>query len=278
MKILSYIVLIVLLVGMADAIRPDQINWALPLAENATIRLGPYGGITFHSIYGMTMQPDPLSAAYLMMRTGSSNSTTALNLVPHSTVPPGSSQSALNLFMTDWSTDQTNFEALNIRAQDNEFALVVDASGTGVYRPLIVNSGGSNVMTFWPDRSVEFSQTGYYDTSIKINASNCGQKQMLGFYGGDGVADFLITKYGTCYGSGLDRTLQIEQEGGYPIQVKTTNSSAVKVELDGTLGIRDGMTAPATTSGYACIYVDTADGDLKIKFADGTTKTIVVDT
>lgn len=40
----------------------------------------------------------------------------------------------------------------------------------------------------------------------------------------------------------------------------------------------DGVTAPATVTGHAIIYVDTADGDLKIKFADGTVKTIVLDT
>ena len=40
----------------------------------------------------------------------------------------------------------------------------------------------------------------------------------------------------------------------------------------------DGITAPASVSGRAIIYVDTADGDLKIVFGDGTVKTIVVDT
>lgn len=40
----------------------------------------------------------------------------------------------------------------------------------------------------------------------------------------------------------------------------------------------DGVTAPSTVSGYAGLYVDTADGDLKIKFGDGTVKTIVTDT
>jgi hypothetical protein len=40
----------------------------------------------------------------------------------------------------------------------------------------------------------------------------------------------------------------------------------------------DGITAPFTAAGYARIYVDIADGDLKIKFGDGTVKTIVTDT
>jgi len=40
----------------------------------------------------------------------------------------------------------------------------------------------------------------------------------------------------------------------------------------------DGITAPSTVTSRAFIYIDTADGDLKIKYGDGTTKTIVVDT
>lgn len=42
--------------------------------------------------------------------------------------------------------------------------------------------------------------------------------------------------------------------------------------------LTDGVTAPTATSGLAKIFVDTADGDLKIIYGDGTTKTIVVDT
>ena len=44
------------------------------------------------------------------------------------------------------------------------------------------------------------------------------------------------------------------------------------------LKLVDGITAPSTASGFALIYVDTADGDLKVKFGDGTTKTISADT
>lgn len=42
--------------------------------------------------------------------------------------------------------------------------------------------------------------------------------------------------------------------------------------------IVDGITAPTATVGQAKLYVDSADGDLKIIFGDGTVKTIVTDT
>lgn len=44
------------------------------------------------------------------------------------------------------------------------------------------------------------------------------------------------------------------------------------------ISLTDGIVAPPTVAGIANIYVDTADGDLKVKFGDGVTKTIVVDT
>jgi hypothetical protein len=44
------------------------------------------------------------------------------------------------------------------------------------------------------------------------------------------------------------------------------------------MGLNDGITAPATIAGQASIYVDAADGDLKVKFGDGTVKTIATDT
>ncbi len=44
-----------------------------------------------------------------------------------------------------------------------------------------------------------------------------------------------------------------------------------------TIAVTDGITAPSTISGQAIIYVDTADGDLKVKFGDGTVKTLATD-
>lgn len=40
------------------------------------------------------------------------------------------------------------------------------------------------------------------------------------------------------------------------------------------VAVVDAITAPATVSGKALIYVDSADGDLKVKFGDGTVKTL----
>lgn len=50
------------------------------------------------------------------------------------------------------------------------------------------------------------------------------------------------------------------------------------IAILGSLILQDGITAPSTIGGFASIYVDTADGDLKVRFGDGTIKTIVVDT
>ena len=46
---------------------------------------------------------------------------------------------------------------------------------------------------------------------------------------------------------------------------------------DKAMMLVDGVTAPDTLSGYAKIYVDTSDGDLKVKFGNGTVTTIATD-
>jgi hypothetical protein len=54
--------------------------------------------------------------------------------------------------------------------------------------------------------------------------------------------------------------------------------------LMGQLGVReslaltDGVTVPNAATRQATIYIDVADGDLKIIFSDGKVKTIVADT
>lgn len=50
------------------------------------------------------------------------------------------------------------------------------------------------------------------------------------------------------------------------------------IASDGSILIPDGITAPSATVGAATLYVDVADGDLKVKFGDGVTKVISADT
>jgi len=57
----------------------------------------------------------------------------------------------------------------------------------------------------------------------------------------------------------------------------TTGNMPRNVYAATAMILGDGVTAPGATVGQAKIYVDTADGDLKIKFGDGVVKTIVVD-
>ena len=45
-----------------------------------------------------------------------------------------------------------------------------------------------------------------------------------------------------------------------------------------SLYIIDGSDAPSAASGWAIMYIDATDGDLKIIFEDSTIKTIVTDT
>lgn len=50
----------------------------------------------------------------------------------------------------------------------------------------------------------------------------------------------------------------------------------VKASAD-YIEVPDGVTAPGAGTGKARIYVDTADGDLKVVFANGFVRTIAVD-
>lgn len=58
-----------------------------------------------------------------------------------------------------------------------------------------------------------------------------------------------------------------------------TSSTGLGKRMSVLLGPAGAVGAPTYAfSGEARIYVDTADGELKVVFGDGTVKTIVVDT
>jgi hypothetical protein len=76
----------------------------------------------------------------------------------------------------------------------------------------------------------------------------------------------------------IDNTLRVADGTTIPLNSPSSNQSFESRSHTQGLSLTDGITAPSTIIGQAVIYVDTADGDLKVKFGDGTVKTIVVDT
>jgi hypothetical protein len=66
---------------------------------------------------------------------------------------------------------------------------------------------------------------------------------------------------------------------GYRWNNEADSTTLMTLSNTGILMLKDGITAPAgNVSGMAQLFIDTADGDFKIRYADGTVKTIVVDT
>ena len=61
------------------------------------------------------------------------------------------------------------------------------------------------------------------------------------------------------------------------LTLQDRNITIAAADAAGNIQIVDGVAAPDTLSGYGTIYIDTSDGDLKIKFGDGSIKTIVTD-
>ena len=57
----------------------------------------------------------------------------------------------------------------------------------------------------------------------------------------------------------------------------TTSVTAGTFVRGETVRVTDGITAPGAQSGAATIYVDSADGSLKVVFASGTVKTLATD-
>lgn len=105
-------------------------------------------------------------------------------------------------------------------------------------------------------RILKLTRTTTSAGSAYLGADNVG----LNFYSGDATHRMLMTT----------AALSPATAGGI-----TLGTGALPWNY---LAISDGVTAPTAVSGAAFIYVDTADGDLKVRFGDGTTKTLATDT
>ena len=76
----------------------------------------------------------------------------------------------------------------------------------------------------------------------------------------------------------IERVLEQMQRQIDQQEKKIESLEASEYNRMNILYLTDGVTAPDTVSGWALIYVDGADGDLKVKFGDGQVTVIAADT
>jgi hypothetical protein len=128
----------------------------------------------------------------------------------------------------------------------------------------------------------------FTSSQFKINATTASTTTSSGALvvsGGVGVAGAIVT--GGIVRCGGSNGLSLGSDTG---NIRIDTAGPAGVEFRGLssadtitgftmreMALIDGTTAPSTRAGYATIYVDTADGDLKVKFGDGTVKTIATD-
>lgn len=116
------------------------------------------------------------------------------------------------------------------------------------------------------DVQITINKEGASDTASIVLQRNFSGRAEIGLVGDD---DFSLKV--SPDGSSFTQAWKIDKTSG-----QTTFKQEVVCEK--SLDIQDGITAPSTLSGKARIYVDSADGDLKVKFGDGTVKTLATDT
>jgi hypothetical protein len=162
----------------------------------------------------------------------------------------GTNAQRFNIYGT--YTDASNFERFSVYYSSGDaYYLAFDKLGTGVNRNLKILTGA--------------------DLYLQI---------------GGGSYYWYYTASGGHMLAGADNTYNIGASGANrPANVYAATAVEAGVYMKatdfyttGVFTLADGVTAPSAVAGRAKIYVDSADGDLKIIFGDGTVKTIVTDT
>ena len=159
--------------------------------------------------------------------------------------------------------------AINKSVTDEQLYLVNYVDGKGVLFTTWTGSAYKNFVKV--ETSTDMGTGNSYDGGMSIK-----------FYDGDGSSSDLVAEMS----AGADSSAGYHSEdlvfGAKRNTHFETDIHATRLLMGGfaqsSFYIKDGITAPSTSSGYAYIYVDTADGDLKVKFGDGTVKTLATDT
>lgn len=166
------------------------------------------------------------------------------------------------------------FTATQTISYDN--AVLTVGNGVGSAANVVNGAAGSNRLLSFKTNGV--ARWDYAANATAESGSNAGSDFTLSAYADNGAYiddPFLVQRVSGGFFV-FNRPIYSNPSTGVVITLSSTDGASIRTE--GGIAIKDGITAPSATSGYAKIFVDTADGDLKIIFGDGTTKTIVTDT
>ena len=211
-------------------------------------------------------------------------------------------------------TDASNYERLNIGGTGGQFDIWTTNSGTGIARPIRVYTSGNTSIQFGTAGTIRWNvdgSTGHFlaaaDNTYDIGASGANRPRNIyvgtlvqslvleaaaaGYIGFDARSrircpadgqillrnnaenNFSLLQFG-----GSTSSFPSLKRNGTALETKLADDSAYAPHAAQYLDVTDGITAPGAATNRARIYVDSADGDLKVIFADGTIKTIVTDT
>jgi hypothetical protein len=206
-------------------------------------------------------------------------------------------------------TDASNYERVNLTWQTSVARWQSEAAGTGTVRNMEIirgstshwffNSAGNNFgasLLAQTDSLYDIGASGanrprnvYVGVDIIAGGSiTVGSASLLNFFGrtmmispSDGVlrlSNNAQDNFGRLQFGGTTSSFPSLKRNTTALETKLADDSAYAPHAMQYLDVTDGITAPGAATGRARIYVDTADGDLKVVFADGTVKTIVTDT
>jgi hypothetical protein len=197
-------------------------------------------------------------------------------------------------------TDASNYERGRIAWVSGQLLIGTEAAGTGSNRTvrLLASDGSSfNVggglaatggLTFTVDNVYDIGASGatrpraiYTGGLVSVGGLITQKGRFAIDAPTDGVAvlyNNAQTDFGRLQFGGTTSSFPALKRNATALETKLADDSAYAPHAMQYLDVTDGVTAPGAAAGRARIYVDTADGDLKVVFADGTVKTIVTDT
>lgn len=176
-------------------------------------------------------------------------------------------------------TDASNYERGKMEWASNVLRIGTEKAGTGTARDLAFQTDGTTRLTIAATGNVTAESNFYAGTTAQIGW--IGRAAITSpINTNDCIA--LLNNAGNGFGrlqfGGTTASFPALKRNGTALETKLADDSAYAPHSMQYTEITDGITAPGAAAGRARIYVDTADGDLKIVFADGTVKTIVTDT